>query len=364
MGPQDQFPPKKMKNKKKIVVLGTRADANGGIATVMNIYNDAGLYQRKDIHFMPTHCSGNVIAKIRVLLPTAITYLRMLLCNQIAVVHTHSASGVSFWRKSVFLALAFLFRIPTVLQVHSGHFPRFYNDRCNRLQKKLIRKILRSTHKIVVVSAELERFIATLAQRNDIAIIHNPARISASCGGVRSKNIILFLGHLGPQKGTSDLIYAMKIVSIKNAEAKLMLCGDGNLEDARKLIDHMGLTEQIKVTGWINDDERTQLLNEAAIYVLPSYAEGLPMSILEAMSAGIPTVATSVGGIPEAITHKREGLLHEPGDIETLAEHLLYLLNETEIREEMGKAAKEKVSQKFSISKSLAELKGIYETLI
>lgn len=357
-------PDAQKKKHKKIVMLGTSMNANGGIATVIEIYADAGLFADSNICYLPTHCSGTVTRKISIVAKTACKFILLLLRNEVEIAHIHTATGSSFWRKTIFLNLAFLFKVKTILHIHSGHFLEFYLSQRRQINKARIRRILGKVQKIIVVSASLAHVINSITERKDISVLHNPIMFADQNENGRTENLILFLGHLQRKKGIDDLIYAMEKVTEAVPDAKLMLCGDGDLQRANELLAALNLKEHVNVTGWLNSDEKKALLQRAAIYVLPSYAEGLPMSILEAMAVGLPTVATTVGGIPEVITHQKDGMLYEAGDKETLARYIIFLLQAPTQRKIMGTAARERARSDFSVSKSITQLNQIYTTLI
>jgi glycosyltransferase involved in cell wall biosynthesis len=123
------------------------------------------------------------------------------------------------------------------------------------------------------------------------------------------------------------------------ARARLVIAGNGELAGLRQAAagdDH------IEVRPWVDAVERDRLLNESDVFALPSYAEGVPMSLLEAMAAGLPCVTTGVGGIPDVFTHGAEGLVVEPGDIERLTAALAHLIDDEEFRLRAGRRAHER----------------------
>src|SRR4029079_14258769 len=101
--------------------------------------------------------------------------------------------------------------------------------------------------------------------------------------------------------------------SALRARSRLVLAGDGDVEGARRLAAPLG--ESVQVRTWLGAAERDGLLADSDVFVLPSHAEGLPMSLLEAMSSGLPSIVTPVGGIPEVFSHEIEGLFVAPGRV-------------------------------------------------
>ena len=116
----------------------------------------------------------------------------------------------------------------------------------------------------------------------------------------------------------------------------------------------------MKFTGWVGPSGKRALLESAAVYALPSYDEGMPMSLLEAMAAGVPAVASPVGGIPEVVVDGVSGLLAAPGDAATLHRHLRRLLLDRGLGERIGAAGRETVRARFAAERALPKLEEVY----
>ncbi len=135
-------------------------------------------------------------------------------------------------------------------------------------------------------------------------MLPNPVRVPAEVPDRAGRTQVQFLhlGRLGKRKGGYDLVNAFAALpEALRARARLVLAGDGDVEGMRKLAAPFG--DQVRVLSWIDAHERDRLLAESDVFVLPSYAEGVPMSLLEAMAAGLPCITTPVGGIPDVFTH-------------------------------------------------------------
>ncbi len=122
-------------------------------------------------------------------------------------------------------------------------------------------------------------------------------------------------------------------------QLRVTLAGDGQVDEVRKFVRTNGLDDTIDVVGWVGAVERDRLLAESAIFVLPSYSEGLPMALLEAMSNGVVPVTMAVGAIPEVVTDGVNGLLVTPGDPGQVAEALQSLIVDAELRNRLAAAA-------------------------
>jgi glycosyltransferase involved in cell wall biosynthesis len=127
-----------------------------------------------------------------------------------------------------------------------------------------------------------------------------------------------------------------------------MICGEGALRaDLQAEIDRMQLSSSVRLQGNRSDIER--FLESADVFVLPSRWEGLPVALLEAMGAGLPVVATRVEGVEEVVEHDGQGLLVPPGDLEALVRSLLRLIEQPDLRERMGKAARKRIEESYTI---------------
>ncbi|GAB3472406.1 glycosyltransferase family 4 protein [Massilia terrae] len=353
-----------MVKEKQIVMLGTRSDAFGGIASVVALYEKQDLFVRQHVVYLPTHSTGSSLTKCILFISSVARFYHLLLQGAISIVHTHVACDMSFWRKAVFLLLARASGIPTILHIHAGHFPEFYEKRCNRAERAIVRYLLDKVQHVVVVSNTLNAWVRSISTQRSVLTIFNPAVIEEKENSpLRDQATLLFLGHLGKAKGTYDLLHAMPKVISAFPDVRLVLCGDGDTAGAQKSIELLGLAEHVQVAGWIDTQSRARWLSKATVLVLPSYAEGLPMSVLEAMAARLPVIATRVGGIPEAINSGSEGLLVEPGDVRALANGIVHLLGNPDQRRMFADSARSKVEHEFSVDKTISSLERLYDQI-
>jgi glycosyltransferase involved in cell wall biosynthesis len=144
------------------------------------------------------------------------------------------------------------------------------------------------------------------------------------------------------QKGLDILLRAM----VEVPEVRLTIAGSGELEaDLRRLVAELGLTGRVELVGWVDP---VSVLSRVDAVVVPSRNEGLPLVLLEAMHTGLPVIATPVGSVPEAIEHGVSGLLVPPEDHVALAGALRELASSSELRTQLGAAAKVRAQQDFS----------------
>lgn len=124
-----------------------------------------------------------------------------------------------------------------------------------------------------------------------------------------------------------------------------MFGGDGDVVQVNEIIKQNDLENIAVFQGWVNGEKKERLLNMADAYILPSYNEGLPISILEAMSYSLPIISTNVGGIPEILKNGENGFIMSPGDKDAMYRAILELMNNEKLRLDMGKASYSKVQE-------------------
>jgi glycosyltransferase involved in cell wall biosynthesis len=185
-------------------------------------------------------------------------------------------------------------------------------------------------------------------------------RFDDSTDSVKASPVILFLGRLGARKGTFDLVRAFAGVVQRFPGAKLVCAGDGAIEEVQSLSRKLGIEESVYCPGWLDPEGTRQALRRATIFTLPSRAEGLPMALLEAMSWGLPVVATAVGGIPQVLKDGENGWMVRPGDVDALCRTLCLAIAESDASARMGRAARKTIEDSFSLSASIERLIAIY----
>lgn len=170
---------------------------------------------------------------------------------------------------------------------------------------------------------------------------------------------VLTVARLDPQKGLHDLVAAAALVP----EARVMVVGEGPERPALETeIARLGLGDRVHLLGFRSDVP--DLLAASDLFVLPSLFEGLPLSILEAMAAGKPVVATAIGGNDEAVVDGATGLLVPPGDPQALADAIRALLRDPERRRRLGEAGRRRAEAEFSATAMVRRIAAIYDELL
>jgi len=345
-------------------MIGPSIDALGGMASVLATYRDAGLFARWPVTLLATYVEGSALTRLSASLRAYVLFLGMLARKRVGLVHLHAAQETSFLRKSIFLFTARLFGCPTLFHLHGGKFDSFYAD-SNAFYQAYIRKTLNSSTCVITLSSFWTDRVREITDHPDIRNFYNPVILRHHAGSTSQRAIppvLLFMGRLGQWKGTDDLVRASALLREWKVDCSLVLCGDGEIDATARLVGELDLQNVVTLKGWVAGEEKYHLYSVATVFVLPSYNEGLPIAILEAMAAGLPVVSTPVGGIPEVITDESEGLLVPPGDVPRLAAALRRLLEDPELAMRLGRAGRAKVAAVFEASKALEPLNELYRS--
>lgn len=279
--------------------------------------------------------------------------------GDVSLLHIHLSVRGSSYRKAVLARLARLLGVPYVIHLHGTDYKEFWDGTHGVLRAELGR-MFDGSQGILVLGAYWAKVVGELRPTaipkitvlpNATAAVERRARRAAPEQGVH----ISFLGQLGQRKGSADLLEAL--AQLKGLPGwTATLAGDGPVAETRQQVEALGLAGRVEVPGWISTSQRTALLDRTGMLVLPSYAENLPMVILEAFAHGVPVISTPVGAIPEVILPERNGLLVDPGDVPALAAAIHRLVTEPELRSRMGEAARQDHAARFEMNRYLERL--------
>jgi glycosyltransferase involved in cell wall biosynthesis len=354
----------KAASERVVVMLCT--GGRGGMSAVVEGYRADGLFDRYPIRLIETNRNGSLWQRLCVWVPAYLTVCTLLLRRQVSALHSHMAMRGSFWRKLAFNVIARAFGVPVMAHLHGSEFKGFYAAQ-PAWRKRLIGAEFARCQRVLVLSEGWADFVRSIAPTARVSVLPNYVRVPALASEVRPGEgpiTALFLGEIGARKGIYDLIPALSRALKSAPHLRLQIGGSGELDKARAAAQDHQLDSHIDFAGWVVGERKIAALRAAHIYVLPSHNEGLPISILEAMSYGLPIIATRVGGIPELVREGTDGLLVDAGDIDALATALSTLAQNPAQRHRMGKAARDHVSQHFSDAAVLPLLYAYYDELL
>lgn len=349
-----------------VVMVGTPLAGQGGMSAVVDAYRAGGLFEQFSVLYIAAVDQGTRWRKLLTAIHALWLFFCTLLGQRVGLVHIHLASGASFWRKSVFAALAYVLRKRVILHVHGGNFLSFYAD-APWLGRKWICGVFKLAAAVIVLSPQwIARFSAVMPTRHFVAI-ENPVPPPASDVGVRADRAgvtLLFLGRLEKDKGVYELLHAFANLVQTHSQARLIMGGVGDLAGLKELAESLHIQENVDFPGWVVGQQKDALLRKTDVFVLPSHIEALPVSMLEAMSYGLPTVICPVGSIPETVQDGKEALFVPVADVVALTAALNRLCASYALRRTMGEVAQQTYAENYSLSSVLPKITALYMQML
>lgn len=282
------------------------------------------------------------------------------------LLHTHG-----YFADIVGIPLARLLKIPSLSTCHGF----ITNTWKYRLYNMIDRFILKFCNSIIAVSEGLkEQLLSSGIEKGRIQVINNAINSSQSYKdrvrkqqksdlGIDPDEFILgYVGRLSIEKGIHHLLTALSQLSQKGLSLKAIIVGDG--PQKRELMDQvqqLNITDKVIFTGFQKDIYKWLFCMD--IFILPSLTEGLPMALLEAMSCGVPVIATEVGGVPQIIKKGINGILVTPGKPEDLTYAVLEIYADETIRSKLAENAYDLIKREYGIKKWINKIEGEYLNL-
>ncbi len=351
----------------KVLMAGCDLTSKGGIASVVRCLHDEAERTgavRYSLIKTTDYKHGTKVSNLFVFLRGLLRFAMLL--PSADVVHLQASSHASFHRKFIMHLLARFWRKPTIWHLHASRFEEFYVGAAG-LRRRMIDAAFRSSAAVLVLCELFRRQLATSYGLTNVAVLRNP--IETAPGGVADDGgpaepdnraiSVLFVGFYIPTKGVADLLQVIARCAGRDGNRFRFLFG-GRGDQAREIAASRAQHGDVVVDlGWLDAQAKERAYRDADVFILPSYNEGMPIVILEAMAAGLPVVSTRIAGIPEQVIEGENGYLVEPGDIEGLDAALQKLAPDEE-RSRMGQRSRQLVAA-FTSDSVFADLLQIYE---
>jgi glycosyltransferase involved in cell wall biosynthesis len=332
----------------------------GGVSVFVNTLS--GYYENFN-HIVTTR-SGWKAFKFFDLIFAIVKLFYCRFIKKIKIAHIHGASYISFFRKMIIINFCYILKMTIVYHIHGAEFKIFYSkyNFCG-----IIKRTLEKVSILLVLSNSWRYYFATIINENKILVLNNVV-INPNINKCYFNDPIIvkyiFLGLIGERKGIFDLL---EVISNHRKLLKdkfiLYIGGNGQVNKLVNYIEEYRIKDLVVFKGFVSGLEKEELLSMCDIFVLPSYNEGLPISILEAMSYGMPIISTAVGGIPEIIINNENGFLIKPGDKNSLFSSILYFIEKGREIKRMGSKNLERIHD-FYPEKVIPELNIIYKKLL
>ena len=322
---------------KRVCMIVPNRMVKGGIAAVVNGYRGSQLEKDYEITYVESYKDGSKFDKLLKGICGYFHFAYVLMFHKPDVVHIHSSFGPSFYRKMPFIYMASWRKIPIVNHIHGADYDEFY--------------VNAPEEKIEIIE--------------NYSVLHEDAleeRMQRECN-----NTVLFLGELGKRKGCYDIPAVIAQVKKSIPDVIFVLAGAGSEADEKaikELIAEKGISDNVKFPGWVRGDTKDKLLREADVFFLPSYNEGMPMSVLDAMGYGLPVVSTNVGGIPKIVHDGENGYCCDPGNVNQFAKGITEILLDRKERKSFGEASGKIVKEGYSLEAHLNRIEQAYKQVL
>ena len=346
-----------------VLMIGPSPDAMGGMATVENNILEAVRRRGDRAVFVSTYEEGGKPKKLAV---AAAAYARYRMeLGRCDLVHVHMASRGSYRRKRFFMEAAFAKGKPVLLHLHGSEFAVWFDDECSKTERDDISRTINRCSKVAVLSKEWKDYLLSRAicDEGRIEVLHNAVEMPPENRTDYSSNTVLFMGRLDERKSPDVLLKAAAEVLTKHPDSRFIFGGDGNVPIYESLAEELGIDKSCSFIGWAKGEAKEAAFRKSSMYCLPSKNEGMPMSVLEAMSYGLATLSTPVGGVPQVITDGVDGVLFPVGDVEALAAKLNALMGDETLKEEIGREGRSRIEEAFSLDAFMKHLIAIYEEI-
>jgi glycosyltransferase involved in cell wall biosynthesis len=273
--------------------------------------------------------------------------------------------GGAFYRDAFF---SFIIRIFRVKRLYHLHGKGIHQEVASSAIKKMIYRFVFQKSNVIVLAKTLQEDVQAIYKGKPFVLPYGLPRDSFYCNEKisRAEPVFLFLSNLVRSKGIEIFLECINQLHKKNYRFKAYIVGaayDVSLEDVQRFIQKNGLTNIVDVPGPLYGEEKKKVLHNSDILVFPSHYqnEALPVTILEAMQAGLPAIACNNGGISEMIDHGQTGFLTPIRDVEAIVEKMELLINDPELKRSMGRKAKERFHQFYTIEKFEQSLLNVFK---
>jgi glycosyltransferase involved in cell wall biosynthesis len=374
--------PPKDQGKLRVLISGALPPPMGGVGFYYQTLLNSSLPDQVDLHFVQTSSQkrelsstgkatlSNIIAAIK----DCWRFTKAVLVSRPQLTHISTAVGLSFVKHTYCVCIARLFGSKVLLHPHCSLAVLYY-ERPKWWQWYFL-QVIRMTNGVVALSKEWLQ-LSSIVNGRKVYYLPNAINLKLY-STVAEKHIsefqyktpckVLYLGYLGRSKGTFDLLDAAEAIHSRGIDMIFDLVGGAlvpeELERLREIIRTSNMEDCVRLHSLAYGTEKLNYLRDADVFVYPSYYEGMPMAVLEAMACGLPIVASKVGGLLDLIQDGINGILVDPGEPEKLASALCGLTKEHELRCSMGKASYKLACEQYDIEQHVAQLISIYKSVL
>lgn len=350
------------KEKTRILMCSSARTEKGGMNSVIDQLMDHTWDDSLEFSYLATHVTGNPIKKTLFFAKAYGQLKKLIKKNTFDIIHIHMSYKGSFYRKYAVTKLCKKNNKKVIIHLHGSEFKDFYN-KGNEKRKRQIRELFTIADVSIVLGDDWKQFVKKIAPKSNIVVVNNAIALPEIEEKKQNQELtFLFLGALIKRKGVIDLLNAVQVIIKEGiSNFRVLIAGSGEEEETlKKFVAENDLEDCVEFLGWINNTQKPGLLQKSDVLVLPSYNEGLPIAILEAMSYGLPVISTDVGSIKEAVMTGKNGCLFKPGDVEAMASEMKKMILDGTYWQQSSINSRELCEEKFGDRVFFEKIQNIY----
>jgi glycosyltransferase involved in cell wall biosynthesis len=346
-----------------LLVVGPTGGKSGGIGRYISEQR-ARLDGRFSIDLFNTKTASadDAVGLLRGFVDAVLDWIQFPLRNRPDVVHVHTSHYLSFYLSSFYvLFAAYVWRRPVIVHVHGSSFDEFVSEAPTSVAA-LQSLVFGASDAVVVLSEYWRDVLSTRVSDRKIAVVPNAVSPEAYDPDLSTdpQHLVFVSAHI-ERKGIVELTEAVEKLHERGVDFRTTIAGTGPLSD--HAADVADAFDDVEYVGYVSESEKRQLLSEASVYALPTYAEGLPIALLEAMAGGNAVVSTDVGSIPSVVDDEN-GAVVPPGDVDALSDALEQVLRDREGTRRKCAESRDRIESDYAWRDVADELAKLYERLI
>lgn len=339
----------------RVLIVGDSRRMKGGVSTVISSWECSYIWEKYNCYWLQCQINSSFVLKLLYLIRGL--FIGLFIVPFYSIIHFHTTPGNSMIVQMPIYLYSLLWRKKIIIHLHVGNqLEQFINNRVFIFVLKHADLVLTLGNKWKLLLEE------KLPIKLNVDYLYNPAP------GINKQNkyskYFLFAAYLNINKGYDTLIKAFSLIKEKYYDWKLVICGTGDVKEVKKLIRKYGVESQVELPGWIVGEDKERFFKNAFAYCMTSKQEGLPMSVLESMSYGVPVISTPVGCLPDFLIEKENVLFFDYGNEKELSKKMELLIDNICLRKQLVNNALCLIKEQFSIEQISHKLDSIYQTLL
>lgn len=353
-----------------VLLLGPSLSAISGVSTHLNLLLGSRLAQDFDLEHFQVGSEGRQETRnsrlARYLLSPLHLGLRLL--RGAAVVHINTSLNKAFWRDLAYLLVAKLCGARVLYQVHGGALPKAFAP--TPLAAWALRKVLQLPDAVVVLAkSELDAYTEFVPGQRVLALPNGVdcspyGRLMRLPAPSRLPLRLLYLGRLDRAKGLYESVCGFWLARRRGVAARLTIAGEGpEMERLREFVHNLRLDADVIFIGPVFGEDKLEMFSNADVLLLPSYAEGLPYALLEAMAAGVPAITTPVGAIPDVVQDGVHGCLVPVRRAKAIGRCITQLAEHRDQLAAMSNACRRRIVSRYSSERVAEDFARLYGAL-